>query len=1005
MKAFVIILLLLLVSNVTKAQTHVITNTTYNYFQGIQEFPDSVLQVFMVNRESKSWRWDFAQNAVIGSNIKAAEVFHLKDSTGEFARYPAEKVHVLSLPNDSTVLGIDQFHCDIDIASVLVFVSDRGKIRKEITIDENDGWGKIQKLGMVRPNIIGVLLEGVDYYFDLDGNRIQFPEIERIYSNVAPLGANFIGSVDKGIYLLDQNFETLEVEFASDSILNIDVSGGDALLVITSNEVLIYNDLLEFIRASQDLDSIFSAKKINDRYWIGTENGLYELDTMLGMLNYFPDSEYEEIRWLGNWRDSLLIITQYNGINHTEIGVRKLAIEQEIKLEGPDISITQISIPQDVPIVISTYCPSFPGLFFDHMLISVTNHSESIISEFNIGCDFGGPGQCISFQKTWHIDTVLLLPNETVTIFIDSFTMNCVIPGGKNFCAWTFSPNDTPDVNPANDKFCDTISILNTNPTVENRLIDPVYTDTYVSHQILPDGSTRFFWHSYNSYPEAMYADLRAGESLSQLEPKMINVPDSYYWNWSSDGFASLAFSDGSTLLMNTTYECDVAVTGALVKLNKDGGIDWFNDIADEIGECFRAGKMIFIDFDRIGIQDASSCTDQMLIIDLQGNLVGFEDASFPYEEILQTYTGFIARENSKLLILDEDFQVVHMFTLAGNISHIWPQEGNEFIIKAAEKFYLLDSLTQIKILAMGNGNYDVVWKSKNYYFAADSLTGYVYLFLEGVASWLTRMLIPPGVNPIWGTSSDDNVFVLTNYLIEVSRGLLVYTGGESNFHFRLRENIGILNIDIPDSVELYYVNNGIFGGGWYHFYDFVDVEVFNYGLDTVHNFYIQDPSPEWCFMCSEEHNIWNIDSIPIPPWESVTISLGSYQPKCQFHEPGKLCLYALGPNDNADAAYVNNRSCQPFSIIIATNNPSVQFPVTIRPNPATDLIYFENDGQAFKPLTAYIYDITGVMLYVIRVDSYPLEFAVTEMPAGIYYIKLIDHENKVDIRKLVIAH
>ena len=66
----------------------------------------------------------------------------------------------------------------------------------------------------------------------------------------------------------------------------------------------------------------------------------------------------------------------------------------------------------------------------------------------------------------------MLLPHQSVNIFLDSFTMDCVIPNGREFCAWTFSPNDTPDPNPVNDTFCDTISILNTNPPVENKLIE-----------------------------------------------------------------------------------------------------------------------------------------------------------------------------------------------------------------------------------------------------------------------------------------------------------------------------------------------------------------------------------------------------------------------------------------------------------------------------------------------------------------------------------------------------
>ncbi len=976
------------------AQTHIVSPSTYNYFQGVQEFPDSLVRIFMTNRESYSWEWDFAHSGDIGRNLKSTIVDYFKDTSGERTTIPAERMYVLKMPGGPTVMGVDQFHCDIDISSVMAIVSDSGLIMKEVTIDENESWGEIQKFGLVRPDVVGILLDWNTHYFDAQGNRVQFPEEQDIYTKAMPFGTNYIGCIDNKLYKLGQAFEHLDVEFISDSILDIAMIGESKILVFTSKEVHICNDQLTILQSNLSLDSIITAKAFNDRIWIGAKDGLYELDTLLQLLQFYPDSDYEQIQWLGGWQDSLLIITQYNGINHAEIGLKKFAPDQVINLLGPDISITQMFIPENLPLVYSIYCPSSPGLYFDQIVMTVTNHSEEVISEFSVGCDFGGSSQCLSFQKIWKVDTVMLLPHESVNIFIDSFTMDCVIPNGREFCAWTFSPNDTHDPNPANDEFCDTISILNTNPPVENKLISTSYFDTYVSHQILPDSTIRFFFHSSYRYPETTFADLKPGQSLTQLQPQTVFVPGSNYWNWSSDGFISLPFADGSTLLMNTTYPCDVTAPGAIVKINKHGEIDWFHDVEEGI---YRAEVMMFLDSNRIGISEEYE-GGNMLVIDRDGNIISFGEADFPHNHTVETLSGYVVSKDNQLHILNEGFQVTNTYTLAGDVERIWPQQGSEFIIKAGERFYLLDSLLQLETIALGNDQYDVVWKSRNYYFATNSLTRQVYVFLSGSPSWFTRKMLPPGVTPIWGASADHNVFVLTKYLNEVSSGLLVYTGGESNFHFRLQDDIGISAIQIPDTVHVYKSPHPIIG--WTYRYDSISVEVSNYGLDTVFHYKIHALDDLDCGWCFETKKIWEIDT-PLAPGATVSIPLGAFSPRCVPATNLPLCIATIGPDERADGNVVNDKYCQSIlNTIVSAKEITSSSEVQIYPNPAFDQLYFNLPQQSYNDLICTVFNATGNVTDQFKIIEQ--SHSIKEYAPGIYLLMLADQQGIVGYQRIV---
>jgi len=540
----------------------------------------------------------------------------------------------------------------------------------------------------------------------------------------------------------------------------------------------------------------------------------------------------------------------------------------------------------------------------------------------------------------------------------------------------------------------------------EKRLLHPAFTDKYLSHTLLPGGGVRIFWVS-DQYEGSeiyvvKYTDISSGTNLDSIQSILVDVPESYNWNWPSFEYISLQLADGSTLLMNNTPGCDVAITGAVVKLKSDGEIEWFTDF-DEDGFYAEVEKMVFVDQHRIGIETFED-SDEYILIDRQGQFLGFEKGSFYYDETLETTNGYVTRYENQLNILDTAFQIVRSFTLSQEIQKIDSHPDDKFIVQTSDSVYLLEDESILTPLLFPEGDYDVFWPVANEYWAASGSQQEVTRFDAGFTP-LAVFPLSVGIDPVLGISIENEMIVGATYSNGMNVGMQLFKTDSAEVDFELDQDIAIQSISIPDSVVVEYLNEPFYGAGWIHHYDFIYVDVINHGPDTIFNLIIQDHATTHCYFCHSAFNRWYIDSVAIAPGMTSTISLGSYVPVCLYNEPGELCLTVLSPNDEADGNYLNDSQCQPFSILISAKDVLPPSPLVITPNPAMEEVYLDLSGLPMGDNQVTIFNMAGQLMDVLRMLPGENKIVVDGYQSGMYILRLLDSEGHYYIQRFVVQN
>ena len=173
----------------------------------------------------------------------------------------------------------------------------------------------------------------------------------------------------------------------------------------------------------------------------------------------------KKFNFIKSRHDTLSIISTYYGINHNDIVVRKFLPDSVKFTNKKDIGISNLAFPPEVKGIYLPNCTNGSGLRFDSLKITIQNYSPDTIHSLEIDYDLlHGSSQCHSWQRTWMIDSIQLLPFDSITIDLDSFSVGCVNLYDKKFCLWVSTPNGETDVVPSNDLFCGEVNLLiNTN--------------------------------------------------------------------------------------------------------------------------------------------------------------------------------------------------------------------------------------------------------------------------------------------------------------------------------------------------------------------------------------------------------------------------------------------------------------------------------------------------------------------------------------------------------------
>ena len=538
---------------------------------------------------------------------------------------------------------------------------------------------------------------------------------------------------------------------------------------------------------------------------------------------------------------------------------------------------------------------------------------------------------------------------------------------------------------------------------VEHHLLHPTLFDELLDYQVLNDSIIRIFALSDQNNgwvnQALFYADFRNDLPLEDVEPVKINGPGSgvNYENI-KDAFL-LKLSDGSVIIAHNYEGCDIQSPEAIFRMTPEGEIDWVISNEDgHFGGLFN--KLVFADAETIfvGMQGSH------IFVNLNGSVVSGEKLPLGITTSIGTSEGVLVGSSNGLYRCNPIIGCSLLQFLDGQIERILQMGSGTFLVITTSTFYKLqnDNLTHLPLSAQ---EYYSVWEAGDFYWAMP-VSGGGIVQLDAFFNELQFHTMTNGVLPFVLYPVNDKVYVIGNYKTPLTESVIFFRGQKKNSGFAIHQNIGITAISIPDSVVVERISLPYNDGPWYYTYKSVTVEVTNFGLDTIYEFFIQGQDISQCYAwCSFSWPLWKIDSIVLPPGKRIDIVLGPFQIKCINMQHNTLCLSAIAPNEKADGYFLDDGHCQDFSFLLNVDESLNEVFINFYPNPADDILIFHGSGAGYLSLTAEIVNTNGIVMDKITCNSQEKEIILSNYPAGIYFIRLIDQENRIDFRKLVITH
>ncbi len=307
-------------------------------------------------------------------------------------------------------------------------------------------------------------------------------------------------------------------------------------------------------------------------------------------------------------------------------------------------------------------------------------------------------------------------------------------------------------------------------------LFHPSFYDEYLMMQTLPGNKVRVFALSDQNNDwtnrQIIYADFSADSLHKNPLLVPISAPGELYNSLVYLPFM-LRCGDGSTVIATNFFDCDYGGAEAVYKLNAAGEVAWVYNFRDHD---------IYTEVLHIAFVDANTFMvrtyEDPLFFDLEGNQLTIQASDPIFNISAQTSYGYLASLGDSLIILDQNFEPIHIYLLDGDIQSIDDVLLNEFQVRTATGYYELKEDLQVFSLPFSPEVYYPVWSSANYYWGYQQQENKVIqwdTFFAPIASFL----LSPGVLPVAGIHLDSQILDLNAYDNELSQGLLSFRDSE----------------------------------------------------------------------------------------------------------------------------------------------------------------------------------------------------------------------------------
>ncbi|HEX5113326.1 MAG TPA: hypothetical protein VFV79_10790 [Saprospiraceae bacterium] len=537
----------------------------------------------------------------------------------------------------------------------------------------------------------------------------------------------------------------------------------------------------------------------------------------------------------------------------------------------------------------------------------------------------------------------------------------------------------------------------------EQHLLEPGYFDTLVTQQLIGDSVLRV----YNLYryagPEssglASYTDMEVHQVIEDPESYLLGGADCFY----NSVVTTLPFvlnTDGSGIFGFNLFDCDYWPPGGIIKQDANQERLWTIDFR-ELNIDGMIGRLIYVDSNIIaaplGYWNEYSDT---LYFNNEGEFVDFHPSILFFDQTIPTPFGFFGITHDRLYILDAGFNIQKSYSIEP-VLEIQDIGNQNFVVVTENKLY---EYSEGQLQSMPNilAGCNPVWISSEFYWGYQPQTHSI-LQVDTFFNPVDDHPLAVTTIPIRGLAVDTQMIVTALYSNDFNRAVYTMKSSEQHPDFSLVDDIGITQVEIPDSVEAFYLDE-IFAQGWFEYFKDAYVEVTNFGSDTIDEFYIECKKPSGCYWCYSGSPTWEIDSVQLAPGESRIISLGKIHLECSW-APGTICFTTYAPNERGDYDYTNDDACGTYTFFVDTKEVLPEIPISLAPVPADDELLLSLDAVVFDNAKCTIWGMTGQNMDNFLFDRPSISINTSNWPAGMYLLKAWSDQSQMSVRKFVVAH
>jgi hypothetical protein len=197
------------------------------------------------------------------------------------------------------------------------------------------------------------------------------------------------------------------------------------------------------------------------------------------------------------------------------------------------------------------------------------------------------------------------------------------------------------------------------------------------------------------------------------------------------------------------------------------------------------------------------------------------------------------------------------------------------------------------------------------------------------------------------------------------------------------------------------------FAGGYNIDFDSVSVWVKNNGNAPLQSVRLNALLSQFSWFCGPEafRFLQRFDGLHVMPGDSILIPVGHLhwgKPDLTYPATTEICFWTTLPNDSLDHQPSNDQYCRTFSVVVPTSEPKELSPLSISPNPATDVCHIrlpEGNGQTG---TLNLIDLTGRILRTERTANAEMDLIRGNLPSGVYWVQWTDPVGKVYFGKVI---